>query len=125
MARVVDAEHIRQLRLGESLTDLLGKLRRMRGSERTTPGRHSSEHFLDRMLRGLESFPCPILLAMSGRDLTAREFEDFCIRSAAWTELLDRPGLLRVDYPSADHTLSDDASLRQLGDSVVAWLGRL
>ena len=38
--------------------------------------------------RGLESFSGPVLLVMSGRDLTAKEFTDLCAESGVWSRLL-------------------------------------
>jgi exosortase A-associated hydrolase 1 len=115
-----------QFRPGDSLRDLLGKLGRMRQSSGLPPSAGDSPgHFLERMRRGLELFPHPVLLAMSGQDLTAREFESYCAKSPAWSAILTRPSLSRTDFPEADHTFSDESSLRRLGEVVAAWLGRL
>lgn len=59
----------------------------------------------DRMAEGLARFSGPVLLILSGQDLTAREFED-AARSANWRQLLGNQRVRREDLPAADHTFS-------------------
>lgn len=71
----------------------------------------------DRMAESLARFHGPMLLILSGQDLTAREFEDAVARSADWRRLLGHRRVRREDLPTADHTFSR----RQWRDKVASW----
>lgn len=62
--------------------------------------------FQERMLAVLVSKEWPVLLILSGRDLTAREFEGFMAQRDAWSRLMEGGMVQRVDMPEADHTFS-------------------
>ena len=81
--------------------------------------------FRTRMLGGLERYTAPMLLLLSGQDLTAREFEDWCENTPAWRTAFARAGVERVDMPGADHTFSMRADLDQVNAVIAAWLDRL
>lgn len=82
------------------------------------PGPASPERPLpERMAEGLAGFAGPVLLIMSGQDLTAREFDDAAQRSPAWRRLLAGHRVRRHDLAPADHTFS----CRTWRDSVAAW----
>ena len=71
----------------------------------------------ERMANGLAKFKGPVLLIMSGQDLTAREFEDSAGLSATWRRLLGEKRVTRRDLQAADHTFSR----RTWHDKVVEW----
>lgn len=79
----------------------------------------------ERMADGLRRFDKPALLIMSGRDLTAREFEDASAASAPWRALMAEPGFSRHDLPPADHTFSRRAWRDQVADWTRAWVASL
>ncbi len=81
--------------------------------------------FQDRMAEGLRAFAGPVLLIMSGRDLTAREFEDHAQRDARWAGLLTRPNLTRLDFPLADHTFSSAQWRAQVESATLDWVRRM
>lgn len=83
------------------------------------------EHFVERMLCGWTGFGRPVLLAISGRDLTAQEFLDLCKADERWRSMLDGDKTQRVDYPEADHTMSDGAALLSFCDCCLEWMLRL
>jgi exosortase A-associated hydrolase 1 len=60
----------------------------------------------DRMARGLAAFDGPLLLIMSGNDLTAREFDDVTKSSPRWAPALSHERVTRLDLKAADHTFS-------------------
>lgn len=70
----------------------------------------------DRMAQGLADFKGPVGLIISGRDLTAREFED-AAGDPLWRRLLAEDRVTRHDLPAADHTFSR----RVWRDSVASW----
>lgn len=111
--------------------DLWNSLRGLRAALRRAAARAGrggrnavgEANFLDRMEAGLASFAHPVLLIMSGRDLTAREFDDFCRGSRTWTRLMASPRVTRVDLPAADHTFSSEGSLQAACCAIEAWIG--
>jgi len=107
--------------LGGSIAGFLRALRRARGSGN---GEVNSLPFQERMLRGLQEFDRPVLLLMSGRDLTAREFDDLAGQSAEWGVELRRERVRRVDLAGADHTFSGREDLSNANEVVVDWLAK-
>jgi exosortase A-associated hydrolase 1 len=83
------------------------------------------QHFIDRMRGGLQAFAGPVLLLMSGRDLTAREFQDLCKSAPAWGALMSGTHVSTVDLADADHTFSTHAALRAATAHALEWLDAL
>ncbi len=71
----------------------------------------------ERMRQGLSAFDGPVLLIMSGNDLTAREFDDVTRSSPEWTPSLTHPRVTRRDLSAADHTFSR----AEWTDTVNGW----
>jgi exosortase A-associated hydrolase 1 len=78
--------------------------------------------FQDRMADGLRTFRGPVLLMLSGQDLTAREFEDHARDSVAWRGLLEGTCVSRADFADADHTFSSAAARERAQARTVQWL---
>lgn len=76
----------------------------------------------ERMAEGLAKFRGPVLLIISGQDLTAREFEDSARDSRVWRHLLDAPQVSRRDLPDADHTFSRPAWSDRVTDWTDEWI---
>ena len=74
---------------------------------------------------GLQNSPLPILLLMSGRDLTASEFDDLAKADPAWRRALSREGVQIVRLAGADHTFSERAALEQATTHCGDWLRRI
>jgi len=81
--------------------------------------------FQERMAQGLRDMQGPLLLVMSGNDLTAREFEEYAGSSHAWRGLLSTDRVRRVDLVEADHTFSQRRWLSQVEDATLDWLAEL
>jgi len=79
----------------------------------------------DRMARGFSLFGGPVLLIMSGQDLTAREFNDVANARPAWSKLLAAERVTRRDLPAADHTFSRGEWAEQVAEFTYDWLGTL
>ncbi len=75
------------------------------------------ESLPERVYGGLARFAGPVLLVLSGADLTAREFDELSRSSPQWRQLLDKPGFTRRELGPADHTFSR----RAWRDQVAAW----
>ena len=71
----------------------------------------------ERMAAGWQCFTGPILLILSGDDLTAAEFRDTARASRRWRRLLAEPRVTIRDYPEANHTFSR----REWRDQVAVW----
>lgn len=78
--------------------------------------------FQDAMANGLRRFAGPVLLILSGNDLTAREFRDYTAQSPRWRGLLEAPRVTRIDIDGADHTFSCGAWTQRVEDAVLDWL---
>ena len=98
--------------------DLMGSLRSLlRMAARAAKPRPAAAATLpERMRHGLSRFDGPVLLVLSGADLTAREFADLAC-SPGWKGLLAAPRFTRRDLAPADHTFSR----RAWRDQVAAW----
>lgn len=88
-----------------------------------TPGDALNQQPLpERMATGLARYRGPMLLIISGRDLTAREFEDAAGRSAHWQRLLSAKRVQRRDLEPADHTFSRRAWRDKISRWTADWL---
>jgi exosortase A-associated hydrolase 1 len=110
------AGHVRPMAAATSLLQLLGRLL---GGAPASGGRAALP---DRMADGLARFQGPVLLIMSGQDLTAREFEDAASQSAAWRRLLAEERIRREDLAPADHTFSRRAWRDKVATWTLDWL---
>jgi exosortase A-associated hydrolase 1 len=80
--------------------------------------------FQDRMATGLRTFGGPVLMILSGRDLTAKEFLDYGASNPQWRGLLDRANVSRHDMNDADHTFSSNRWRREVEAVALSWLRR-
>jgi hypothetical protein len=88
---------------------------------RAVPAADAASIFQDRMAGGLQIFDGPVLLVLSGRDLTAKEFVDYGVSNPRWTGLLNRPNVSRHHMNEADHTFSSDRWRTELETLVLGW----
>ncbi|MDO9047806.1 MAG: hydrolase 1, exosortase A system-associated [Methylobacter sp.] len=70
-----------------------------------------------RMRECLRQFSHPVLLILSGRDLTADEFKEMVKGDPEWQSLLSESRVTRRDFAETDHTFSSAAWREQ----VVCW----
>jgi uncharacterized protein len=75
-----------------------------------------------RMARAFNRFEGPLLLCLSGKDLTAREFEMVRDADPLWTLRLASPSCQTEHLATADHTFSDPAQQHLLDLRVVDWI---
>jgi exosortase A-associated hydrolase 1 len=112
--------------------DLAGSLRSMLGLARAArrkpaaadgeAGDRSAPPFPERMRAGLRAFGGPVLLIVSGADLTAREFCDLAGADRAWKRLLGAPRVTWRRLDRADHTFSRRAWRDQVADWTCDWV---
>jgi len=104
-----------------SLSDFAGKLL----ASRRSPSDRRRESFQRRMLAGLESFRGDVLLLMSGRDLTAAEFDDLSRADERWRRALGRDRVSVRRYDRADHTFAAADSFAESMADCRQWLDGL
>ena len=78
-----------------------------------------------RMALGWQEFKRPILLMLSGNDLTAQEFNQACNLDRSWQAALRCAGVTRIELSGADHTLSDAKARLRFEAECLAWLSRI
>jgi uncharacterized protein len=108
----------------ERVSEFFSALRRSFGG-REGVASAGAFHFTDRMFAGLEATRAPILLLMSERDLTAREFDDLSRAAPRWARQLSSSKVRRFDVPNADHTFSSPGSLEAASGAALAWMGQI
>jgi exosortase A-associated hydrolase 1 len=86
------------------------------------PHKTQSIPFADRMLRGLERFAGPVLLILSGNDLTAAEFKQTTQDSLRWRELLARSQVSHCELLDANHTFSQALWRDQVASWTAEWV---
>lgn len=71
----------------------------------------------DRMAEGWRRFQGPILVILSGEDLTGAEFRDVATNAPAWSGSLQESRVTLRELPGANHTFSR----REWRDQVANW----
>jgi len=99
--------------------------RHLRGDGAGGDAGAARDSLVGRTIRCLGRFRGPLLLVMSGHDLTAREFDDAAAQCPHWPALRDSPRLTRVDLAEADHTFADPACTAALIAATRDWLERI
>jgi len=84
-----------------------------------------NQPFQQRMATAWHSFSGHILLLLSGKDYTAKEFMEHASTDSAWENYLGRAKLLRHDMPGVDHTFSSAASRKLAENMTLGWLSKL
>ncbi len=128
LKRLFSAELWAKIRRGDF--DLAGSLRSFFGMVKTTvapsrqvQGANGADRPLpERMADGLARFTGPVLIILSGNDLTAAEFNDTVTASAIWRRLLRQPRITRRDLPAANHTFSRQEWRQQVMEWTLQWL---
>lgn len=103
--------------VGAAWRSLRGLLAASRSSE---PAQDNS--LPARLYRGWRDFPGPVLLMLSGADLTAREFANLAGSSPEWRALLARSGTTRRELAGADHTCSRAVWRDQIANWTADWV---
>jgi exosortase A-associated hydrolase 1 len=106
---------------GVNVADAAASLRRTLRNL-TKRGDTAKASLPERMAQGVEAFGGPVLLVVSGEDLTAREFEDAAAASDGWQRLFASPRFARLDLPQADHTFSRRGSANAVARRTSDWV---
>lgn len=76
----------------------------------------------DRMYQAWSRFDGPVLLILSGNDLTADEFRDMVRASGRWRRLLRSKPVTRHELAAANHTFAREDWRQQVQTWTLAWL---
>lgn len=104
-----------------NLREVFGKLRRSRVTDRTEFEQPGGD-YVARMLEGFRRAERPCLLVLSGRDLTARQFDELCSHEKSWQQAVKRPNVSIARFELADHTFSDASDLDPLSRQCLHWI---
>lgn len=76
----------------------------------------------DRLHQALSRFDGPMLVILSGADLTAREFRDLQTDHAHWRDLMAAPRVTQATLPAANHTFSRAAWRDEVAQLSADWI---
>ena len=119
--RLVSATFWRRLvtggvRIGPAIVEAVGHVRRALAPRERVRGSPA-----DRLLHTLEAGQAPVMLLLSGQDLTAGEMNALLVSNERWKRLAaSRLSIERL--PQADHTMSRTEDLRHAITSTLAFL---
>ena len=106
--------------------DIRGAIREFAGKLRLssvkTEAQAGALPFQDRMASALRRHRGQVLLILSGRDLTAKEFIDHVASDPAWNGILQGDQVRRHQVDDADHTFSTAAWRSQVEQATVDWI---
>lgn len=112
-----------------SLAELIGNMRRavgrggsVRGEESLIEARGRSGQLAERMYQCLDSTSIPLLLMLSGRDLTAAQFRGAIRESPGWQRLLKAQRTTVRELSDADHTFSRGMWRDQVSTWTEEWV---
>jgi exosortase A-associated hydrolase 1 len=109
-----------QLEVGKALRGLQTNVKLAKSGEEVPPqGDLSFRHILPQAMR---KFDGRILLILSGKDYTAKEFLDCATTDPSWSGILERSTIQRFDIALADHTFSSALWKLQVEQQTIAWL---
>jgi len=117
--RILSGE-LNPLRSGhELIRNIVCAVRRQRGAKGEPA---TSVPLAERMGEALRLYRGRILVITSGRDLTAKEFEDVTQGSKLWRRLYAEARVTRQTLPDADHTFSRRVWRDQVADWTSQWI---
>jgi len=105
-----------------SLAEITGAARRILARRGEGASTDTGQPLPERMRAGLERFTGPVLVVLSGRDLTAREFDDTVAASRAWRAWMARQMVTIQRFPEADHTFSRARWRQDVEECTRSWL---
>ena len=109
-----------QLEVGKALRGLQNNLQLAKNGEEVPPQGDSS--FRQIMPQALRKFDGYILLILSGKDYTAKEFLECATTDPSWSGNLEKSTIQRCDIALADHTFSSALWRLQVEQQTIVWL---
>jgi exosortase A-associated hydrolase 1 len=131
LGRLAQREFLLKVLRGEfellaSARELLANIGRAIGMLAASPNQQASSDpgasLAEKMGENLMRFRGSILLIVSGRDLTAKEFTDAAGRSKVWRSIWSDRRLTRYELAEADHTFSRRIWRDQVANWTWEWI---
>ena len=88
-------------------------------------GDGGSQDFVSGMLKGIQAFSHPVLVLLSGKDLTAREFDSLLENDDRWQAALREPSMRIAHIEESDHTFSTVKWRDEVARLTLGYLGSL
>jgi exosortase A-associated hydrolase 1 len=88
-------------------------------------GEVADVHFIERMRRGWAAWRKPVLLILSGDDLTAAEFRQLLGSDDAWRSLAESPLVTSVTIAPANHTFARAEWRAEVESHSCRWIDAL
>ncbi len=107
---------------GQALRDLVGNLKLAGAPTRCSKESGGRITYTQLMADAWRAFDGPILLVLSGKDYTAKEFLEHARSDPMWKGCLELRGVRLVDVREADHTFSNDICKRMVETMTIQWL---
>jgi exosortase A-associated hydrolase 1 len=107
--------------VGKALRELFGALRRAQAGSGT--GTDARRALPERMAAGLSEAGRPLLVILSGKDFVANEFEQVASADAAWSTLLAKATVERLE--AADHTFASVEWRDKVAVTTGDWVASL
>jgi exosortase A-associated hydrolase 1/exosortase A-associated hydrolase 2 len=85
----------------------------------------TEDDLIGRLYRALDGFCNPVLLILSGRDLTAAEFQDASNANVRFRSLLAEQRIEFYRLPEADHTFSREVWRDEVTQRILEWVKAL
>lgn len=125
--RLMQREFWAKLLRGEVASGAVrGLVRSVRTALMTSPQPNPGPSaYTDRMALAWHQFRGHLLLILSGRDYTAKEFGEHVAMDPSWTNVWKHSRLERHSLPDADHTLSALQDSTQVERLTVKWLEKI
>lgn len=109
-----------EVQVGRSLIGLASAIRKRIARVGDGVGR-GPQSYIDRMGKGWRQMQGRVLVVLSGNDLTAREFRDFCRAQSEWHEAV-AAGPNFAEFIDADHTFSTREWKHGVEQLTLDWL---
>lgn len=110
----------------KSLTSNLRKASSTReNSEVPEAAQTNEDNYIEHMLEGLQLFDGPVMLVISGEDLTASEFLDLVGSSSDWKTSLAKNEKRRLTIETANHTFSSKQWRNEVEVACLDWIRSL
>ncbi|MEQ8783500.1 MAG: hydrolase 1, exosortase A system-associated [Roseibium album] len=112
------------LRMEVNFAAAIGGFVRTWLQQRSVEPEHQPD-FIAAMLRGVRSSSTPLLVVLSGADLTAREFDALTESNGDWGGVMNRSATSVKRLERADHTFSTASDLEEFNNTLVGWLDEM
>lgn len=109
----------------EAVKGLVANLRVATRGKKSDQKNAALQNYQQKMALALRRFEGQILLILSGRDYTAKEFVEYTQTHGEWRTAFQHPNLERLDLAQADHTFSDVPDRTAVERQTLSWLDKI